>query len=343
MKYFFLIFLFLFCPAAYAKDNCNEALFHFENCSLSENSSGFFEYETDIIKSPFLFEELIPSLTANDSSFAFYVRVSSDAKKWSSWFFLGSYGEFGRPYLPRRTEDNFAKIKIDYLSSKKPLLYFQIKFISKTSLKIKLLSVALSSEKTDRNIKLYRKSVFASSYNNIDLKVPFRSQAWEDKSISGDICSPVSIGMVMNFYGVNAASDKIAKLVYDEKNDMYGIWWRSVFAASLYGFDGYVRYFRDFDDVGEYILKGIPVIACVRFEEDELSGSAVSMSEGHVVVISGFDSKGNPICRDCAWKSEKTGIVTYPREEFARAWFERGGGVGYIIKLAESFGQTETD
>ena len=363
MKYFLLLLLLLISPV-FASQNCNEALFYFEgrelyinNLSHSDKAEGFnnvetfinplqdrlnpnvdayfnFEYSTEVIRTSFNFEELIPSCAVDTKDvFALCVKVSPDGENWSKWFMIGFWGlgisDFKIKYIE---EDKFAKLKTDYISLKEPVSYFQLRILAMTdSIKIRSLSAAISSEKTDKNLQLARNSCFMNKYCGIALDVPFRSQAWEDKKISGHICSPVSIGMIMDYFGVNIKSKELSEKVYDIPTDMYGIWWRSVQAAAGYGFDGYVRYFRSYDEVGEYILQGIPIAACVCFGENELSGSATEESEGHVLVLSGFDSKGNPICRDGAWKTAKEGIVIYGREEFKNAWFNRGGGVGYVI------------
>lgn len=357
MKHLLLLLFFLTSPA-FASQNCNEALFLFKANDLILNknftyqpdslscpdrfinplndrlSAGNvfldFEYTTETVKVPFRFEELIPSCAIDSKGiFTLCVRVSSDGESWSQWFQIGSWGGGIENYV---SEDYLAKVKTDYISAKDELSYFQLRILSSSnSDKIRSLSAAISSEKTDANLKLSRESVFMNRYCGVDLDVPFKSQTWEDKDIAGHICSPISIAMIMAYYSVNVTSKALSAKVYDARNDMYGIWWRAIQVASVYGFDGYVRYFRSYDDVGEYLLRGIPVAACVCFEENELTGAATQASEGHVVVLSGFDPNGNPICRDGAWSNANEGIVVYGREEFGKSWFDRGGGVGYII------------
>ncbi len=165
---------------------------------------------------------------------------------------------------------------------------------------------------------------------SVNLKVPYRSQRSEDPSIAGDICSVTSVSMVMEYRGVKRATAEMAKLIYEPGTNLFGIWWRAVQGASQYGLQGWVGYFRNWQEVYRELALGNPVIACISFDEGALAGSPTSSSEGHVIVVRGFDEKGNPLCNDPAGKNEKDGVIAYDREDLAKAWFDRGG-VGYMI------------
>jgi len=135
----------------------------------------------------------------------------------------------------------------------------------------------------------------------------------------------------MAYYGTDIPVSSIVPAVYEPFYNMYGLWWRSVQVTCEYGYTSWVQYFKNFKEAERFIAEGIPVAACVSYKENELKKAPRQFSEGHVIVINGFDDKGNVICRDSAGKDLSEGCVTYNREEFAKAWFVNAGGVGYII------------
>ncbi len=348
-----LLFLicFLFTSASIWAADCDEMLVRFKGEALIAGNfsktcftegrviltedSLCGEYTTPPVKVPFLFSELIPSFTVDspqESSFVVHIRLSPDGDAWSPWLFAGNWNTNKKGSV----SNEWGSVKIDYLVTKRAVSFFQMRFSLNSRKKgvspaINSVTAAVSSQRTDKGLKLSRNLSVLNRMEKTELKVPFRSQGWADKSISGHICSVVSTAMVMDFWGTNVDTEEFAKIVYEPRHDMFGIWWRAVQGASVFGFDGWVQYFRSWDDVSEYIYAGIPVVACICFDDYQLKGSATQASDGHVIVISGFDANGNVICRDGAFKDAKKGIIVYSKKDLTEAWFDRGGGVGYVI------------
>jgi hypothetical protein len=76
----------------------------------------------------------------------------------------------------------------------------------------------------------------------------------------------------------------------------------------------------------------LPVIASIAWKRDELSGAPIPCSEGHLLVIRGFDPSGNVVVNDPAGCDNSHVRRVYRRDEFARAWFCSGsGGVAYLV------------
>ncbi len=77
----------------------------------------------------------------------------------------------------------------------------------------------------------------------------------------------------------------------------------------------------------------MPVIASIAWKRGELSRAPIPRSEGHLVVIRGFDPSGNVIVNDPAGCDDSRVRRVYRRDEFARAWFCSGsGGVAYLVR-----------
>jgi uncharacterized protein YvpB len=294
-------------------------------------------YTSPVIEMDFPAEEIYPSWNINcqggKTGFIVYIRVSQDRLNWSPWFYTGSCGK--HPKIKKKmTKNSFGFVDIDYLSLKKEAEFIQYSihlFSSKdksVTPMVKLFS--LSYGKREKKETGHVSNVTTSISSGRILSVPYRSQGDEDRTISGRICSPTSVAMVMSYWGINIATDEVAKMSYDKEHDIYGSWPLAVQAASQYGLKGWVEIFRSWDDVEKKISAGIPVIATICFEAGELKGSITDSSQGHVIVVKGFSPEGNIVCNDPAGKNEKEGIITYNRDELGKVWFKRSG-IGYVI------------
>ena len=162
-----------------------------------------------------------------------------------------------------------------------------------------------------------------------NLPVPFRTQKDAPKSLSGEICSPTSVSMVMAYWGVDRPTVENALAVYDPDNEMFGNWGRAVARAGELGLDAWLARFRDWDRVRAEVAAGRPVVASVRFKRGEFPSAALPETDGHLIVIRGFTSSGDVIVNDPASRERGDGAI-YKADELARAWFGHGG-VGYVI------------
>ena len=319
----------------------------FEKTILSaSDSEGFIKiaphvscgiYTSPVIEMDFPAEEIYPSWNINcnekETGFIVYTRVSQDKSNWSPWFYTGSCGKY--PKIKKKMiKNSFGFVDIDYLSLRKETRFIQYsihlfssegKYISPS---VKLL--ALSYGKREKKETSGRNSLTGSRITEKILSVPYRSQGDENSKISGRICSPTSVAMVMSYWGINVGTDEVAKKSYDKEHDIYGSWPLAVQAASQYGLRGWIEIFKSWQEVEEKISSGIPVIATICFETGELKGSMAESSQGHVIVVKGFSSDGNVVCNDPAGKDAKEGIVTYSRDDLEKVWFKKSG-IGYVI------------
>jgi len=304
-------------------------------------------YITAVMGVNFSVKEIIPSwniVTPAGTAYLVELRVSGDGTLWSPWFHMGRWGSKipGREPVKKVLRNKWGAVKVDYFTPLRECRFLQWR-ISLFSIKglstpvISLFTCAASSECGDSGISLRKppERKMDGSLWKKTLTVPYRSQGSEDSSIAGEICSPTSISMVMDYWGIKKATRDMARLIYDPDYKMYGMWWRGVQGASQYGLEGWVQYFRNWEDVKSWIAVDQPVIACISFDTGMLNGSMTPASDGHVIVIAGFDEKGNPVCNDPAGRDRESGVVTYDSRELAKAWFDKGG-VGYIIRPAQS-------
>ncbi len=72
---------------------------------------------------------------------------------------------------------------------------------------------------------------------------------------------------------------------------------------------------------------GVPLALSLAWKKGELDNPPLPETDGHFVVLCGFDAKGDPIVNDPAQPAIR---VTYPRAQFQRLWLGHGG-IAYVI------------
>jgi hypothetical protein len=188
----------------------------------------------------------------------------------------------------------------------------------------------------------------------LELKVPAYSQQihtgeyarWDSGGESW--CSPTSTSMVLSFWGLGPTAedyawvadgiadpfvDHAARSVFDHAYAGAGNWSFNTAYAARFGTTAFVTRLRDLTEAEQFIAAGVPLVATVSFEADELAGAGYG-TEGHLLTIVGFDDDGNVICNDPASHgvaSNDEVRTVYDRGQFERLWIGRGGGVVYII------------
>ena len=166
------------------------------------------------------------------------------------------------------------------------------------------------------------------------LSVPALSQMEADPALASRICSPTSVAMVLGYLGVGVTPERLAADVFQPALDIYGVWPAAVSAAARRGVLGYLLRFPDWAAAAWCLDHGLPIIASVRYEADELTGAAIAATTGHLVVLTGYDGD-DVLANDPAAATADTVPRRYRRRELERVWLDRAG-VGYVFFKAPS-------
>jgi hypothetical protein len=175
------------------------------------------------------------------------------------------------------------------------------------------------------------------------LEVPPRSQElpeYKGKGYGGGgevWCSPTSTSMVTAYWaaqlnrpGLNQTVPDAAAGCYDWVYDGTGNWpFNTAFAATL-GLSGYVIRLGSLGHAEEWIKAGVPLILSVAWKPGELPGAPISQTNGHLIVLRGFDEKGDALVNDPAAPSNETVRRVYPRQALEKAW-DHSGRTAYAI------------
>ncbi|MDP4175327.1 MAG: C39 family peptidase [Bacteroidota bacterium] len=301
---------------------------------LSENAiSGYTIFEPD--SSHYPFDRGLPSWNGsvpNDSS-SFKILIRFFNQGWSPWLTAGywkaniwpSYGE---------TKYSGGEVDVDavILNSYCAKWQFQV-VMSRTSTaqpspSIHKLSFFVSDQKTTDNTNIT--SIVNDKPAAIFIDTKHICQYDVDTLIGKNICSPTSVSMVLRSYNIPVDPLKFAKDNYDNYWALFGVWPRVVQNAAQYGLNGSVTRYRTWSDARKVLAAGGRICMSV----------GKPLYSGHLIMLAGFDSDGNPIVHDpaksngYAYKFNKTDLST--------SWFAKGG-VSYTFFKDDSTNVTSVE
>ena len=296
------------------------------------------------ISTTFNYQEAIASWNASTPAGS-WVEVQFRAQygtRWSKWYVLGiwasDYSTIRRHSVQSQGDsDGFVAVDTFVSSNKKETT-------NKFQLKLRLFSVNGSTVPTVRNVSVAYstsapKTASVSAGNpalwNTLITVPECSQmVYPD---GGEVwCSPTSTSMVLAYLDgyagpceprVRAAVDGVYDWIYDG----HGNWPFNTAYAATFGYEGYVARFTSLAEAEEYVAAGVPVIMSIAWGKGDLTNSGVDSTNGHLLVLVGFNAQGNLLINDPASPTNETVQRTYLRSEFELLWLQSSGGTVYLI------------
>lgn len=149
-------------------------------------------------------------------------------------------------------------------------------------------------------------------------------------------CSPTSTAMVLAYLdGYTGPCEPRVRAavagVYDWIYDGHGNWPFNTADAATFGYESYVARFTSLAQAEEYVAAGLPVIMSIAWGKGDLTNSGVDSTNGHLLVLVGFDAAGNLIVNDPASPENETVRRIYLRSEFEPLWLQASGGTVYLI------------
>ncbi len=169
------------------------------------------------------------------------------------------------------------------------------------------------------------------------LDVPQRSQAIEPEDVRGHICSPTALGMALAYHGVERTTLQVCDGVYDHGGEIWGNWpfnTAYVHPISDGRLVGHVERWDSLRPIEDEIAAGRPVVLSHRWEEGDLLNAPIPRSNGHLIVVVGFDTNGDVVVNDPAANPLKGQRVrrVYRCDDVEKTWLERASGVIYTVR-----------
>jgi Peptidase_C39 like family len=170
-----------------------------------------------------------------------------------------------------------------------------------------------------------------SSVEAIDLAVPHLSQKTPRGELSGRLCSPTSVAMVLRYRGVPADVYDVSLRGYDRLHDLFGSWPRATQAAYSLGVPAFVTRMNSWSEVEQTLRAGQPIIASITVKPGELRNAPYASTPGHLIVITGLDGPDRVRVNDPAAGEPTLGVVHYYRGDLDKVWLERKRGTAYLL------------
>jgi cell wall-associated NlpC family hydrolase len=281
-----------------------------------------------VIEAPSAFDDLVGSWNAElpkGSALEMQVRVRRGAD-WSDWFSLGR-AEPDRWYSAERQDGPFGFVDVDTLKLREKAAAFQYRFLFSAQKKpavLKLAAVTVSDGEPSEPIP------YETGPWTTELRVKARSQTDEQEQYKHDVCSPTSMGMALEYWGVRKRTSDLAEKVRDARTAIFGHWPFNVASAADYGIEAWVARLNSLRDLELQVADERPVIVSITFGLGELDGAPIKKTKGHILVVIGFTPKGDVVVLDPAAPRASARRV-YDRRQFHNAWIGRKRGLAYIL------------
>ncbi len=288
------------------------------------------------VRPSFKFKEAIVSWNVADlgaGTLTVEARARSE-KGESKWFTMAVWSIGPERHSVKNQGDNWGTVNTDTLELKQyaASLDLRLTFVGSTVPKLKLLSVCFTDPtggkaSTSEHSRAWGKSV----------DVPEKAQGNYPRG--GVLCSATSTSMMLCHAArtlqrpeleLDVPEAQVA--IWDPVYDGAGNWAFNVaWFGSFPGLRGYVARLNSISDLERWIVVGIPVVCSVSF--DLLRGKPLSTTEaGHLVVLVGFTSDGDPVFNDPARTNQIRTV--YARSDFEKAWLYSRRAV-YVMTSSE--------
>lgn len=323
-------------------------------------------WTSPVVQAGFGFSRLVASWNADtpaESRVRIETQTVTSAGETSDWYTLGIWAADDRAV--QRTSvggqaDALGRIDTDTLYSRdQPFASYTLRVrLERATTDAPSPSVrALGAEVADFTYSSALGTSAPVSAEPVELAVPSLSQEVHARQYpqwggGGEAwCSPTSTEMVVEFWGRGPRADDLAwvdptypdpsvdyaaRAIYDAAYRGTGNWPFNTAYAARFNLDAFVTQLRSLAEAEQLLRAGIPLVVSIASRPGELDGFLFSGgTNGHLVVIVGFDAAGNPIVNDPAAWTNGTVRRVYDRAQFERVWLRGSGGTAYVIHPPE--------
>jgi len=268
--------------------------------------------------------------------------------RFTRWYDMGHWSrtlDGGHRHSIKSQDDADGMVATDTLDLHKPAHAWQIQVLMHKGPGGELPALSLVALTLDEGANAKTAASHAPAGQSAwghELDVPERTQRIDESPDAiaggGDTwCSPTSVSMIMAYWAGRLHRPQWEIPVPDAAHDTYdpvydgcGNWPFNVAFASEHGLAGWVERLHGLDEMDQYLLAGVPLVASIRVRPGELAGSPYKSTDGHLLVVRGFTESGDVITNDPAALPGHIRII-YPRAQFRHVWMGGSNGIVYVI------------
>lgn len=321
-------------------------------CLRFSGSSGNGIAETPEIAVDSGFDQLVASwnaTTPEGGCLTFYAQARIGGE-WTKWYNMGIWNRSGWPQARTSVKgqaDAHGDVDCDTL---------KLKHLA-DAFKIRIEFASVSAEYPC--VRFLAINVVDSSLEGVDvppvkdvwgteLDIPYLCQISEAGGRGW--CSPTSTSMLLCYWSrelnrpeLKTTITPTARAVHDESWGGTGNWvFNTAHASEHPGIRAYVTRFMSVSQIERWIAKGFPVI--VSLNSSKLRRDEVSTDPGHLMVIRGFTSEGDPVFNDPWPRGGKAEDCpkdypiedlrkVFPREDLEYAWLGKSNSYGTVYLI----------
>ncbi len=277
------------------------------------------------IASQMPWNELVASWTTSHGDTSTY-RIEAQPSDSSKWYTLGVWSADPlMRYSVKDQKDELADVQTDTLVLRQPVSDVRIRVTGG-----QLQSLTLSF--ANRSVTPASRPVEAAGWGKTLLDVPQRCQG--DYPNGKVICSPTATSMILAYWAatlkqpiLDEGVEKVCTGVFDPNWPGTGNWpFNTAYAGSLPGMRAFVARLWHIGHLEDFLRAGFPIACSISY--DLLRGKGKKgMNDGHLVVLVGVNSDGDPIFNDPGRREVRQ---VYKRADFESAWAS-SGRTAYII------------
>ena len=168
------------------------------------------------------------------------------------------------------------------------------------------------------------------STTNLKTNPPQRfSQKNKNKNIRDRICSPTATAMALSLRNSFVDWSEIIDDCFDPATNAFGSWPLAIKSAAKYGFIGSVETTDNWEDALKILATDQPLVCSIRFKENELKGSPLKRTQGHLVCVYGLEND-KVLALDPAAADSENVERQYDLKEFSKAWLRERGAIYYF-------------
>lgn len=280
------------------------------------------------------FDELIVSWDAERPlQGAYLIQLSVLTSEWSPWLDYAFWGAHDQHTFKHALSDLGIEVFQDALEvlNGNQARGFKIRVLANDGASLKGFRT-LHISATDRSTHTVSFIPTENVFVHLDVKGISQITLPDERRLR--LCSPTSTTAVIQSLSgsPNPSPIEFANAIVDSTFDIYGNWILNTAQASHFLGQSWhcsVARLTTFNQVIDQLMKGSPVVVSIR---GPLKGSALPYESGHLVVVTGYDSKNQEVfCMDPAFPADHLTHVKYDLHEFLNAWSRRKG-IAYLFE-----------